>query len=58
MKKYQTAKNIKFHCYRFKRGHALARFQALGLGSLDVAIARLAKAPTLKLRHTHLALSQ
>lgn len=49
MKKFQTAKNIKFHRYRFKRGDALARFRDYGLGDLDVAIARLSKAPTLRL---------
>lgn len=49
IKKYRAAKNIKFHFYAVKRGTAAKRFRDLDLGSLDVAISRLARAPKLVL---------
>ena len=47
MKRIPTAKNIKFRCYAVKRGHAAKRMADLGLGDLDIAIAKAKVAKTI-----------
>jgi len=40
VRRIKTAKDIKFRCYAVKRGHAAQRMRDLGLGDLDIAIAK------------------
>lgn len=47
MPKVLTAKDIKFHKYRIKRGFVAEQLRRHGLGDIDIAIAKVKTSPTI-----------